>query len=44
MATILSQIKELRKKINIPWRVVYVDCEIMAEDFQEKTIYVHIWI
>lgn len=44
MATILSQIKELRKKIKIPWRVVYVDREILAEEFQEKTIYVHIWI
>ena len=44
MATIQAQIKELRKKIRIPWRIVYVDREIMPEEFQEKTIYVHIWI
>jgi hypothetical protein len=44
MPTILSQIKELRKKIKIPWRVVYVDRVIEPEEFQEKTIYVHIWI
>lgn len=42
--TILAQIKELRKKIKVPWRVVYVDHEIKIEDFEEKTIYVHIWI
>lgn len=44
MATILSQIKELRKKIKIPWRVKYVKREILPEEFEEKTIYVHIWI
>lgn len=44
MAKILTQIKELRKKIQIPWRIVYVDREILASEFQEKTIYVHIWI
>jgi len=44
MATIQAQIKELRKKIKIPWRVIYVNREILAEEFEEKTIYVHIWI
>jgi hypothetical protein len=44
MATILSQIKELRKKIKIPWRIVYVEKEVQPQDFEEKTIYVHIWI
>jgi hypothetical protein len=44
MSKILSQIKELRKKINIPWHIVYVDREIKPEEFQVKTIYVHIWI
>lgn len=44
MATILAQIKELRKKIKIPWRIVYVDHVIPFEEFEEKTIYVHIWI
>ena len=44
MATILSQIKELRKKIRIPWRIIYVDREILESEFEEKVIYVHIWI
>jgi hypothetical protein len=44
MPTIASQIKELRKKIKIPWRIVYVDRAISHEEFEEKTIYVHIWI
>ena len=44
MATIQSQINELRKKIKITWRIVYVKEEIMPDDFEEKTIYVHIWI
>lgn len=42
--TILSQIKELRKKIKIPWRIVYVDKEVLSTEYEEKTIYVHIWI
>lgn len=44
MATIQSQIKELRKLIKVPWRVVYVDRKIEPHEFAEKTIYVHIWI
>ena len=44
MSKILSQIKELRKKIYIPWRIVYVDREVKPEEFEVKTIYVHIWI
>ena len=44
MSRILSQIKELRKKIKIPWRIVYVDKEIKPGEFEVKTIYVHIWI
>lgn len=44
MATIRSQIKELRKLIRIPWRIVYVDKVIPADQFEKKTIYVHIWI
>lgn len=44
MPTIRSQIKELRKKINIPWNIIYVDREIFPEEYEEKTIYVHIWI
>jgi hypothetical protein len=44
MATIAAQLKELRKLIRIPWKIVYVDREIKPEEFAEKTIYVHIWI
>lgn len=44
MAKIITQIKELRKLIRIPWRIVYVDREILPGEFEEKTIYVHIWI
>lgn len=44
MPTIISQIKELRKLINIPYKIVFVDHEIKPEEFEEKTVYVHIWI
>lgn len=44
MSKILSQIRELRKKIKIPWKVEYVDRVVEPEEFAEKTIYVHIWI
>lgn len=44
MPTIQAQIKELRKKIKIPWRIVYVDRVILPDEFEKKTIYVHIWI
>lgn len=44
MLKILSQIKELRKQIKIPWRIVYVSEEVRPENFQQKVIYVHIWI
>ena len=44
MATILAQINALKKQIKIPWHIIYVDHEIKKEDFDEKTIYVHIWI
>lgn len=44
MSKILSQIKELRKQIKIPWRIKYVDREIRPEEFEPKVIYVHIWI
>jgi hypothetical protein len=44
MPNILSQIKELRKLIRIPWRIEYVDRVIERHEFEEKTIYVHIWI
>jgi hypothetical protein len=44
MATILSQLKTLRKQIKIPHRIVFVDRVIQPSEFQEKVIYVHIWI
>lgn len=44
MSKILSQIKELRKKINVPWHIEYIDREILPEEFAQKTIYIHIWI
>lgn len=44
MATILSQIKELRKKIAIPWRIIYVDHVVEPVDYEPKTVYVHIWL
>jgi hypothetical protein len=44
MSRILSQLKELRKQIRIPWRIIYVNKEVMPEEFEKNTIYVHIWI
>lgn len=44
MATILSQLRMLKKEIKIPYAIQFVDREIPERDFQEKIIYVHIWI
>ena len=44
MPTIAAQLNEIRKRINIPWRIVYVDRKIEPSEYEEKTIYVHIWI
>lgn len=44
MAKIHTQIKHLRKLINVPWRIVYVHRKIEQSEFEPKTIYVHIWI
>lgn len=44
MATISFQLKALRKKINIPYRVKYVDRFIDESEYEEKVIYIHIWI
>ncbi len=44
MASIAAQLKELRKLISVPWKIVYVDRVILPNEFEEKTIYVHIWI
>lgn len=44
MATILSQLRALRKQIHIPWRIKFVDAYVDEKDFEEKIIYIHIWI
>ncbi len=44
MATILSQLRMIRKQINIPYTIRFVDKQIDEKDFQDKVIYVHIWI
>lgn len=44
MSTILAQLRSLRKQINIPYSICFVDVKIDEKDFEEKVIYVHIWI
>lgn len=44
MATILSQLRKLQKQINIPYVIRFVDHEVLETEFQNKVIYVHIWI
>lgn len=44
MATILSQLKKLRSKINIPYRICFVDRIIDESEFETNVIYVHITI
>lgn len=44
MATILSQLNALRKQINIPYQIEFVDRLVVEKEFEEKVIYVHIWI
>lgn len=44
MSVLLSQLRALRRQIKIPYRIVLVDEEIFPEQFEEKVIYLHIWI
>ena len=44
MATILSQLRNLQKQIKIPYAIKFVEREILETEFEEKIIYVHIWI
>lgn len=44
MPTIAAQLRALQKQINIPYSITFVDREIEEEEFEEKVIYVHIWI
>lgn len=44
MATISAQLRKLEKKITIPYAIQFVDKVVDMADFEEKIIYVHIWI
>lgn len=44
MPTIAAQLRALRKQINIPYAIQFVDREVLETEFQDKIIYVHIWI
>jgi hypothetical protein len=44
MPTISAQLRALKKQINIPYSIKFVDEIIREKDFEEKIIYVHIWI
>lgn len=44
MPTIQSQLQALKKQIKVPYRIEFVDDVVEPEDFEEKTVYVHIWI
>jgi len=44
MSTILAQLRKLRKQINIPYSMKIVNYVVAEKDFEEKVIYVHIWI
>jgi len=42
MQTISSQLKALRKLINIPYQIRYVDDVVLEKDWEDKVIYIHI--
>lgn len=44
MATISAQLRKLEKKITIPYAIKFVDRVVDVTEFEEKIIYVHIWI
>ena len=44
MSTISAQLKALRKQIKIPYRIEFVDRFIPEEEYEDRVIYVHIWI
>ena len=44
MSTILAQLRNLRKQIHIPYAMKIVNAIVEDKDFEEKVIYVHIWI
>ena len=44
MPTILTQLRKLQKQINIPYTIKFVNRKVEQTEFEEKVIYVHIWI
>lgn len=44
MSTIHSQLSKLRKLINLPWEIRFVDKEVYKDEFEENVIYIHITI
>jgi|AntAceMinimDraft_13_1070369.scaffolds.fasta_scaffold01503_11 hypothetical protein len=44
MATISSQLRALRKQVNIPYIIKYVDRYIPPEEWEDKVIYIHITV
>ena len=44
MPTIMAQLRKLQKQINIPYSIKFVNRQILEQEFEEKVIYVHIWI
>lgn len=44
MPTILTQLRKIEKQINIPYTIEFVNREVLETEFQNKVIYVHIWI
>jgi hypothetical protein len=44
MPTIAAQLRKLEKKITIPYVIRFVDKVVEPANFDEKVIYVHIWI
>lgn len=44
MQTISSQLRALRKQVNIPYVIKYVDAYIPENEWDDKVIYIHITI
>ena len=42
--SIRRQLTALRKEVHIPYRIKYVNRVIHQHEFEEKTIYLHVWI
>lgn len=44
MATIAEQLRTLKKQINIPYAIRFVDHFIEEKDYEYRVIYIHIMI